>query len=72
MLRLDEADAVARLVRVRSHAERVFDDAALAQRWLSSPNPELGNETPIEMARTDVGAGEVEAVLLRMKHGVVG
>jgi putative toxin-antitoxin system antitoxin component (TIGR02293 family) len=71
-LRLDEADAVARLVRVRGHAERVFDDAALAERWLSAPNPELGDETPIEMARTDVGAREVEAVLLRIEHGVVG
>jgi len=71
-LRLDEADAVARLVRVRTHAERVFDDPALAERWLSAPNPELGDETPIEMARTDVGAREVEAVLQRLEHGVVG
>ena len=71
-LRLDEADAVARLVRVRSHAEGVFDDPALAERWLSAPNPELGDETPIEMARTDVGAREVETVLLRIEHGVVG
>lgn len=71
-LRLDEADAVARLVRVRSHAERVFDDPALAERWLSAPSPELSAETPIEMARTDVGAREVEAVLLRIEHGVVG
>jgi putative toxin-antitoxin system antitoxin component (TIGR02293 family) len=71
-LRLDEADAVARLIRVRSHAERVFDDPALTQRWLSAANPELGDETPIEMARTDVGAREVEAVLLRIEHGVVG
>lgn len=71
-LRLDEADAVARLIRVRGHADAVFDDPALSERWLSSPNPELGDETPIEMARTDVGAREVEAVLLRIEHGVVG
>jgi putative toxin-antitoxin system antitoxin component (TIGR02293 family) len=70
-LRLDEADAVARLIRVRTHAEQVFDDPTLAERWLSAPNPELGHETPIEMARTDVGAREVEAVLLRIEHGVV-
>lgn len=71
-LRLDEADAVARLLRVRGHAERVFDDPARAERWLSAPNPELGDETPIGMARTDVGAREVEAVLIRIEHGVVG
>ena len=71
-LRLEEADAVARLLRVRSHALRVFDDPALAQTWLESANPELGDETPIEMARTDIGAREVEAALLRIAHGVVG
>ena len=69
-LRIDEADAIARLLRVRDHAWRVFEDDDLAEEWLTLPNPELGNEIPIEMARTDVGAREVEAVLGRIEHGV--
>ncbi|MGL4234866.1 antitoxin Xre/MbcA/ParS toxin-binding domain-containing protein, partial [Tabrizicola sp.] len=32
--------------------------------------PSLGDRIPIEMAQTDIGAREVEAVLLRMAHGV--
>lgn len=71
-LQMLEADAVARLLRVREHAERTFESRDLADQWLSSPNPELANELPIEMARTDVGAREVEAVLIRIQHGIVG
>jgi putative toxin-antitoxin system antitoxin component (TIGR02293 family) len=69
-LKIDEADALARLLRVRDHALRVFEDDDLAEEWLSLANPELGDEIPIDMARTDVGAREVEAVLGRIEHGV--
>lgn len=71
-LKLDEADALARLLRVRDHARRAFEDDDVAEEWLSLPNPELGDEVPIEMARTDVGARDVEAVLTRFEHGVYG
>lgn len=71
-LKIDEADSIARLLRVRDHALKVFEDADLAEEWLTLPNPELGNEIPIQMARTDVGAREVEAVLTRFEHGVYG
>lgn len=69
-LKIDEADAIARLLRVRDHARAAFGDDDLAEEWLTLPNPELGGEIPIEMARTDVGAREVEAVLGRIEHGV--
>ncbi|WP_162409138.1 antitoxin Xre/MbcA/ParS toxin-binding domain-containing protein [Acuticoccus sediminis] len=71
-LRLAEADAVVRLARVRAHAEEAFGDADLADTWLTAGNPELGGERPIDMARTDIGAREVEAVLTRFEHGVFG
>ncbi len=69
-LKIDEADAIARLVRVRDHARRVFERDDVAEEWLSLPNPALGGEVPIEMARTDIGGREVEAVLGRIEHGV--
>jgi putative toxin-antitoxin system antitoxin component (TIGR02293 family) len=71
-LKIAEADAIARLVRVRDHARRAFEDDDVAEEWLSLPNPELDGERPIEMARTDVGARDVEAVLTRFEHGVYG
>ena len=71
-LKIDEADAIARLVRVRDHALRVFEREDVAEEWLSLPNPALGGEVPIEMARTDIGGREVEAVLGRIEHGIIG
>jgi putative toxin-antitoxin system antitoxin component (TIGR02293 family) len=71
-LKTDEADSIARLLRVRDHARQAFDDGEVAEEWLSLPNPALGGEVPIQMARTDVGAREVEAVLTRLEHGVHG
>lgn len=69
MLKLDEADGIARLIRVVDAARRVFDDDALADEWLRTANPELG-DIPIHMARTDLGGREVEAALGRIEHGI--
>jgi len=72
MLKLEESDGIARLLRVLAHANDVFEDEALAEEWLRSPNPALNNEVPMQMARTDIGAREVEAVLTRIEYGVFG
>ena len=72
VLKIDEADAIARLIRVRDHALRVFEVDEVAEEWLTLPNPALGGEVPIQMARTDIGGREVEAVLGRIEHGVYG
>jgi len=69
-LRLEEADGIARLLRVIAHAIRVFEDERSADKWLRTENPALGGERPIRMARTDIGAREVEGVLSRIEHGV--
>ena len=69
-LKPDEADGIARLLRVISHAMRVFEDDELAEEWLRCPNPALDDEVPMTMAATDVGAREVEGVLTRIEHGV--
>ena len=71
-LKIDEADAIARLLRVVALARKVFDSDALADEWLRSANPALDNHIPIRMARTDLGGREVEAVLGRIAHGVFG
>lgn len=71
-LKVEEGDALARLLRVVSQARSVFGDAALADEWLRSANPALGGGVPIRMARTDLGGREVETVLGRIAHGVFG
>lgn len=69
-LKLEEADGLARLLRIATMARRVFQDDVLADEWLRSPNPALDDLIPIQMARTDMGGREVEAVLGRIEHGV--
>ena len=69
-LKPSEADAVARLLRVTETANRTFGDVAFARKFLSLPNPALGDRIPDELVETDAGAREVEVILGRIAHGV--
>lgn len=69
-LRIAEADGIARLVHVAEMAEWAFLDKGRARTYLTEPNPVLGYNVPWEMARSEAGAREVEAALIRLVHGV--
>src|SRR5438552_17140667 len=62
-----------KLVRYRSllkKAEDVFADAPSAREWLTHKQPGLGNAVPLDFARTEIGAREVENLLGRIEYGV--
>ena len=65
----EEADQVARLLRVKGYAREVFEEAEVAQTWLSEANPALGNRVPAELLLTDEGTRAVETVLRRIDYG---
>lgn len=65
----EEADQVARLLRVKVYAQEVFVDGATAEVWLNEPNPALGHRVPVELLLTDEGTGAVETVLRRIDYG---
>jgi hypothetical protein len=44
--------------------------ADAAMRWLTSSQKTLGDQTPLEHARTEIGAREVEERVGRLEHGV--
>ncbi len=72
VLKLDEADGIARLIGVAAHARRLFDGRdALAFEFLHLPNPALGNRPAIEVARTELGATEVHTIMSRLEYGVL-
>lgn len=71
-LKTAEADAIARLLRVSELAQWAFRDKAKARLFLDTPNPALGRHIPWDMAQTDAGARDVEALLVRFVHGVPG
>jgi putative toxin-antitoxin system antitoxin component (TIGR02293 family) len=65
-----ESERLVRLARLFLKALKVFETPAFAQEWLKSPKPALGGRTPLDFARTEVGAREVEDLLGRIEHGV--
>jgi putative toxin-antitoxin system antitoxin component (TIGR02293 family) len=67
----DESDRLLRASRVFGRAIALFEgNAEGALRWLSSSQRALGGAVPLEMARTEIGAREVEALIGRLEHGV--
>ena len=72
--RLDpvESDRLLRVARVFAKALGLFEgDAAAARDWFHTPARALGGKRPIQLARTDLGSREVEALVDRLEHGVL-
>lgn len=69
-LDLEESDRVVRFARLMGKAVEVLESQEGARLWLTSPQVGLGGAVPLEYARTEVGAREVEALLTRIEHGV--
>ena len=68
----DESDRLVRLARVFSRAIELYGgDEDLAQAWMMRPRRALGGPSPLEMARTEVGAREVEKLIHQIEHGIV-
>ncbi len=70
-LSAEESDRLFRLGRVATLAEDVLGSRTKAAAWLRSGNRALGGATPLSALDTDLGAEEVEAMLLRLAHGVL-
>jgi putative toxin-antitoxin system antitoxin component (TIGR02293 family) len=67
----DESDRLLRAARLFARALELFEgDAEAARGWLAAPQPALGGAVPLAVARTEVGAREVEQLLGRLEHGV--
>lgn len=66
----DESDRVIRFARLFRQADEVFGGAVEARQWLAFPQYGLGGAVPLDYARTEVGAREVESLLGRIEYGV--
>jgi putative toxin-antitoxin system antitoxin component (TIGR02293 family) len=69
-LHADESDRLLRFGRVATLAEEMLGSRERATEWLHEPNAALGNETPLRRLDSDLGARQVEDVLVRIAHGV--
>ncbi len=59
-----------RLARVTALARQALGSAEEARAWLGEPHPMLGGRAPILAAATDLGARQVERILLNIEHGL--
>jgi putative toxin-antitoxin system antitoxin component (TIGR02293 family) len=63
----EESDRLLRTARLAELALAVFEDAAAAAEWLTTPKRLLGGETPLERADTAPGAREVKDMLFAIE-----
>ncbi len=67
----DESERLLRFSRVLHTSLELFEgDQTLTLKWLRAQNRAFGGETPLDMARTEIGAREVEKLIGRLEHGV--
>jgi putative toxin-antitoxin system antitoxin component (TIGR02293 family) len=67
----EESERVVRVARLLEKALVLFDwDGAEARQWLRLPKKALAGQSPLDYARTEIGAREVENLLGRIEHGV--
>ena len=67
-----ESEKLLRYTRLFEMAVALFEgDEREAVEWLNAPNYGLRNVSPLKFAKTEVGAREVEALIVRLEHGVL-
>lgn len=66
-----ETDRAARIDRLTDAVRALMrGDEQATQRWLTTPQALLGDETPLQRASTETGEREVEQLIGRLRHGV--
>ncbi len=66
-----ESERLLRHARIFELTVSLFEnDTKEAIEWLNTPNLGLGDETPFEFAKTEIGAREVETLIVQLEHGV--
>jgi putative toxin-antitoxin system antitoxin component (TIGR02293 family) len=67
----DESERLVRVARLLEKTMALFDwDGSEARQWLRQPKQALAGRSPLDYAKTEIGAREVENLLGRIEHGV--
>lgn len=70
--RADESERLYRYAGIVERATMLFEDEVKARAWLGKPALALGEQTPLDFARSEQGAREVLDVIERLEYGVLG
>ena len=69
-LSAEESERTERLARVIALAESLYEREGEARAFLNRPHPLLDDQSPLEAARTELGARRVERLLHDVEHGL--
>lgn len=69
-LTLEESERLERLARVTAIAEDVWEDEGAAHEFLRSAQPQLGGARPLDLARTELGARQIEELLMKLEYAL--
>lgn len=67
-LPLAAGERVQRVARLTALAERAFGDRDKGVAWLTTAHPMLGRATPLDLAKTEIGARQVERLLTNILY----
>lgn len=69
-LSLEESQRLERLARLSALAERVWETDEQAREFMVSRQPQLGDERPIDLVRSELGARQVEDLLWALEYAL--
>jgi putative toxin-antitoxin system antitoxin component (TIGR02293 family) len=69
-LNVAESEKTERLARVVALAELLWEEPEEAQRFLMTAHPELNGRRPVDAALSELGARQVEDIVMRALHGL--
>lgn len=69
-LLMPESDRVLRLGLLFQKSLQAFGSVEASRQWMLAPKRIFSGRTPLEMARTEIGAREVERLLGQIEQGV--
>jgi len=69
-LKRDESERTERLARVMATAEAVWRNSEDARRFMTAAHPLLDGRRPIDVARSELGARQIEEILWQAYHGL--
>lgn len=61
-----------RWISISARAGEVFASREKALHWLQAPNPSLAGRAPLDAIGTENGYQDVDDILTRIEHGVLG
>jgi putative toxin-antitoxin system antitoxin component (TIGR02293 family) len=69
-LTAEESERTERLARVVAFADGLWGNEAATRAFLNRPHPMLDDRTPLQIARTELGARRIERLLHDVEHGL--